>query len=270
MDGPIGQRYGPWAVIAGASDGVGAEFARQAAAAGIHCLLVARRVDALDRLAAELRQSFGVEALCAVIDLALPGATERMLAAAGERQIGLFVFNAGSDTFGTRLLDTPAGDWATLVSRNVSTLLASVHAFATRMVAVGRGGLVLVGSDAAFGGSARLAVYSATKAFALVLGESLWAELAPKGVDVLNLVIGATDTPKLRAVLQKNGIALTGIAMAQPRELVREAFAHLGQGPDWVLGSSEESVNPLTSPAVRRQRVLEISRFLDLFYGKET
>src|SRR5580658_5666444 len=90
-------RYGPWAVIAGASEGLGAEFARQLARAGIHCVLVARRKPVLDRFAAELTREFGVEAIAAPIDLAEAAATERMLAAVGDRPVGLFIFNAGGD-----------------------------------------------------------------------------------------------------------------------------------------------------------------------------
>src|SRR4030088_3038703 len=187
--GSLKARYGPWAVIAGASEGLGAEFARQLAAAGINCILVARRAQVLETFAADLRKLYGIEAIGAAIDLAEPSATERMLAAVGERRIGLFIFNAGGDGHATKYLDKAAEDWAPLVRRNVLTLMESVHAFGKRMVQNGRGGILLVASDAAFGGVWRLGVYSATKAFGLNLAEPLWAKLAPKGVDVLNLVI---------------------------------------------------------------------------------
>jgi short-subunit dehydrogenase len=263
-------RYGPWAVIAGASEGLGAEFARQLAAAGINCVLVARRAHVLDQLAAELRQRYGIEAIGAAIDLAEPTATERMLAAVGERHIGLFIFNAGGDGHATKYLDKGAQDWMPLVRRNVLTLMESVHAFGARMVGTGRGGILLVGSDAAFGGVSRLGVYSATKAFGLNLGESLWAELASKGVDVLNLVIGATDTPTLREVLRQKNIPADSLVLARTGEVVPAALARLGKGPTLVYGFADDDSDTVKSSGSRRQRILDNGKFLSLFFGEDS
>jgi uncharacterized protein len=263
-------RYGPWAVIAGASEGLGAEFARQLAAAGINCVLVARRAHVLDQLAAELRQRYGVEAIGAPIDLAEPTATERMLAAVGERRIGLFIFNAGGDGHATKYLDKGARDWMPLVRRNVLTLMESVHAFGARMVGTGRGGILLVGSDAAFGGVSRLGVYSATKAFGLNLGESLWAELASKGVDVLNLVIGATDTPTLREVLRQKDIPMESLVLARTSEVVPAALARLGKGPTLVYGFADDDSDTVKSSGSRRKRILDNGKFLSLFFGEDS
>jgi short-subunit dehydrogenase len=262
-------RYGPWAVIAGASEGLGAEFARQLARAGIHCLLVARRKPVLDRFAAELTREFGVEAIAAPIDLAEAAATERMLAAVGDRPVGLFIFNAGGDGHATKYLDKAAQQWAPLVRRNVLTLMESVHAFGTRMRSAGRGGILLVASDAAFGGVSRLGVYSATKAFGLNLGESLWAELVSKGVDVLNLVIGATDTPTLRRVLQEKGIPADSLVLARTDEIVSAALARLGKGPTFVYGFEADDPDAVQSSMSRRKRVLANGKFLSLFFGED-
>jgi uncharacterized protein len=263
-------RYGPWAVIAGASEGLGAEFARQLAAAGINCVLVARRAHVLDQLAAELRQRYSVEAIGVPIDLAEPTATERMLAAVGERHIGLFIFNAGGDGHATKYLDKGARDWMPLVRRNVLTLMESVHAFGARMAGTGRGGILLVGSDAAFGGVSRLGVYSATKAFGLNLGESLWAELASKGVDVLNLVIGATDTPTLREVLRQKNIPAESLVLARTSEVVPAALARLGKGPTLVYGFADDDSDTVKSSGSRRKRILDNGKFLSLFFGEDS
>lgn len=263
-------RYGPWAVIAGASEGLGAEFARHLAAAGINCVLVARRAQVLDRLAAELRQEFGIEAIAAPIDLAEPTATERMLAAVGDRPIGLFIFNAGGDGHATKYLDKGAQDWMPLVRRNVLTLMESVHAFGARMVSTKRGGIILVGSDAAFGGVSRLGVYSATKAFGLNLGESLWAELAPKGVDVLNLVIGATDTPTLREVLRQKDIPAESLVLARTDDVVPAALARLGAGPTLIYGFADDDSDTVKSSGSRRKRILDNGKFLSLFFGEDS
>lgn len=263
-------RYGPWAVIAGASEGLGAEFARHLAAAGINCVLVARRAQVLERFAAELRQEYGIDAVGAAIDLAEPSATERMLTAVGDRQIGLFIFNAGGDGHATKYLDKGAQDWMPLVRRNVLTLMESVHAFGARMAGSKRGGIILVGSDAAFGGVSRLGVYSATKAFGLNLGESLWAELAPKGVDVLNLVIGATDTPTLREVLRQKHIPVESLVLARTADVVPAALARLGAGPTLVYGFADDERDTVKSSGSRRQRVLDNGAFLSLFFGQDS
>jgi short-subunit dehydrogenase len=263
-------RYGPWAVIAGASEGLGAEFARHLAAAGIHCLLVARRAPVLEKFAAELEQTYGIDAIGVAVDLAEPSATERMLAAVGDRHIGLFIFNAGGDGHATKYLDKSAADWAPLVRRNVLTLMESVHAFGKRMVGTGRGGILLVGSDAAFGGVSRLGVYSATKAFGLNLGESLWAELASKGVDVLNLIIGATDTPTLRGVLQQKNIPAESLVLARTSEVVPTALARLGKGPTLIYGFADDDSDSVQSSASRRKRVLANGKFLSLFFGEDS
>ena len=263
-------RYGPWAVIAGASEGLGAEFARHLAAAGINCVLVARRAQVLDRLAAELRQEFGIEAIAAPIDLAEPTATERMLAAVGDRPIGLFIFNAGGDGHATKYLDKGAQNWMPLVRRNVLTLMESVHAFGARIVSNKGGGILLVGSDAAFGGVSRLGVYSATKAFGLNLGESLWAELAPKGVDVLNLIIGATDTPTLREVLRQRHIPVESLVLARASEVVPAALARLGAGPTLIYGFADDDSDTVKSSGSRRKRILDSGKFLSLFFGEDS
>jgi short-subunit dehydrogenase len=263
-------RYGPWAVLAGASEGLGAEFARHLAAAGINCVLVARRAQVLERFAAELRQEYGIEVIGAAIDLAEPTATERMLAAVGDRQIGLFIFNAGGDGHATKYLEKVAQDWMPLVRRNVLTLMESVHAFGARMVISRRGGIILVGSDAAFGGVSRLGVYSATKAFGLNLGESLWAELAPKGVDVLNLVIGATDTPTLREVLRQKHIPAESLVLARTGDVVPAALARLGAGPTLVYGFADDDSDTVKSSGSRRQRILDNGKFLSLFFGEDS
>jgi short-subunit dehydrogenase len=110
------------------------------------------------------------------------------------------------------------------------------------MVERGRGGIILVSSGAALVGARRMVAYGASKAFDLVLGEALWAELHDQGVDVLSLVLGVTDTPALRRLLAERGnLASADDATpipgaATPQEVVTEAFENLGAGPTWFVG----------------------------------
>jgi short-subunit dehydrogenase len=263
------ERYGPWVLIAGASEGTGAAFAHHAAEKGAHCVLVARRVDKLEELATELREQYGVEVMTRSIDLSAPGAAAALQDAVAGKEVGLVIFNAGGDSVGGRFLDSSYEAWRTLTARNIDMLTEACHRFAQAFVKRGRGGIILVGSEAALGGTGRLAIYTATKGYALNFGESLWRELKPHGVDVLNLLIGATDTPKLRTVFAKFGLSPDVVALTPAADVARVGLANLGHGPTVVLADAGASDHPLTSARVRRERVEWQTNFLNNFYGPE-
>lgn len=264
-------QYGPWALIAGASQGVGAAFAHHLAAQGIHCVLVARRSAPLETLRDELVSQYGIDVLLVPLDLSENGAAARLEHAIAGRDIGLFVYNAGGDPYITKFLDTPAAGWASLLRMNTQTVMECCHLFGGRMVQRGRGGIVLLGSHAALGGVRKLGVYSATKAFGLNLGESLWAEWSDKGVHVLNLVIGATDTPHMRASLAKLNIpGAADIALSTPQDVVAAAMRQLPHGPTLIYPDDERSaagVKPLG--IVRREHVLHMSATSAMFIGAD-
>ncbi|MDB5885909.1 MAG: family NAD(P)-dependent oxidoreductase [Polaromonas sp.] len=260
-------RYGPWAMVAGASEGTGAEFALQAAAKGLHLILVARRPDKLEELATRIRAEHGVEVVTLPLDLTSPTAAAELQQAAEGRDLGLVVFNAGGDSVGGRFLDSSYAAWKSLTQRNIDLLTEACHGFATAFVKRGRGGLLLVGSEAALGGCGRLAIYTATKAYAMNFGESLWKELKPHGVDVLNLQLGATDTPKLRTVFARFNLSPDTVKLTSSQEAARLGLASLPHGPTLVLCAEEASDNPLISARLRRERVEAQSSFLDNFYG---
>ena len=236
-------KYGPWAVVAGASVGIGAEFCRQVAAEGVNVVLVSRSAEKLESLAAEVRDAHGVETCVAAIDLAAPGADAELFAASDGLPIGLFIYNAGADTINDYFLDVPVEEWHAMVRRNCSVPLLAAHRYGGEMVGRRRGGILLVTSGAAWAGGGRLTTYGGTKAFDLVFAEGLWAELRRDGVDVLSLVVGATDTPSLRASLEKFGVSiddLTGMTdVADPADVAREGLVHLADGPTWQVGVAD-------------------------------
>jgi uncharacterized protein len=262
------KKYGPWAVIAGASEGTGRAFAQQIAAEGVGCILVARRQGPLDELAAELRAAHGVECVTAAVDLAAPDAIEKVKAAAGGREVGLFVSNAGADPNGSRFLDKPVGTWVDLVQRNVVTTLQCCHHFGALMRQRGRGGLILVNSAAGYGGGSYLATYSASKAFDMCFAEGLWAELRPHGVDVLSLVLTTTDTPALRTLLTEKGQPIPGV-IASPEAVAAMGLAQLANGPvqNWGLAEDEAGYAPM-SAAVRRARVVGMDQASKAIFGE--
>ncbi|MEM9291088.1 MAG: SDR family oxidoreductase [Acidobacteriota bacterium] len=204
-------RYGPWAVITGASDGIGREIARSAAARGSNVVLVARRQDRLEALAQELQSTHDVEARVIAVDLTETSGVERVLRETGGLDVGLLAAGAGFGTSGP-FVDVPLEDERTMLELNCGAVLSLTHHFARRFVDRGRGGIVLLSSIVAFQGVPRAAHYAATKAWVQTLAEGLRRELAPSGVDVVasapgpvasgfaeraNMQIGAALKPEL-------------------------------------------------------------------------
>jgi uncharacterized protein len=261
-------RYGPWALILGASEGTGRAFARKIAANGVPCILVARREKPLSELAHEIRAESGIECLTATVDLAAPDAFDRILAAIGRHEVGLFVSNAGADPHGAYFLDRDMSVWLDQIQRNVVTMARCCHHFGGLMRGRRKGGLLLVNSGACYGGSSFMATYSATKAFMLCFAESLWAELRRDGVDVLTLIMSITDTPALRELLARNHLPVP--AMAAAADAVAEmGLARLPHGPVHNWGFEDDAAAfGLLSGADRRKRVLAVEASAAKVFGR--
>jgi short-subunit dehydrogenase len=234
-------------------------------------VLVSRSADKLDALAAELASEHGIDTRVAAIDLAAPGAEADLFAASDGLEVGLFVYNAGADSLNTYFLDVPAEEWHGMLRRNCSVPLLASHRYGAEMVARKRGGILLVTSGAAWAGGGRLTTYGGTKAFDLVFGEGLWAELRRDGVDVLSLVVGATDTPALRASLEKFGVTVDDLSkmsdIADPADVAREGLTHLPEGPTWQVGVKDGAGPSLLGALPRRQAVELITQGHDTLFG---
>ena len=195
-------KYGPWAVIAGASEGTGETFARQLAAMGINLVLVSRRQAALEALGEALAAEFGIAWRAVAQDLSEDGAGLRIVAAAAGLDVGLYISNAGVGGFGNFFEDDTAAAHR-LVRMNISTLIDAANAFGKGFLARGRdgngrGGLVIMASGAGIGGQPNLALYSGTKAFEVNFAEALWAEYHDRGIDVIAIAAPMMNTPTLR------------------------------------------------------------------------
>jgi len=186
-------RYGEWALITGASSGIGAALARQIAADGMNVALSARRQDRLESLATEIERDFNVSTRVVAADLSDRAGTESLIAAVSDLEIALLVNNAGLGYAGRfDLLD--ADRLRGLVAVNCEAPVLLTHAFVQGMRERGRGGVIFTGSVAGRQPLPLHAVYSATKAFDGFLGEALWAELRASNIDVLVLEPGSTET----------------------------------------------------------------------------
>jgi short-subunit dehydrogenase len=258
MSADFTAKYGRWAVIAGGSDGIGLAFAHALAARGENLVIVARRDNLLEAAARELHERHGVEVRSVTLDLSRPDALAQLEQATRELEVGTFIYNAGGDTRSLPFLDKPLEEHLELVQRNCQSVLEAAYRFGRPMLARGRGAMVLVTSGAAWAGGATLSSYAASKAFDLMLAESLWAEWHPLGVDVLALVLGATDTPSLRRSFAAQGKSLG--SLADPVQVVEQALAHLADGPTWIYGSAAPSGGSPFGAMARRDAVLAMSR----------
>ena len=232
-------RYGPWAVVLGGSEGVGASFAHQLAADGFNLVLVARKPEALEATATQVRET-GVEVRTVSLDLAAASSVAALIEATADLEVGLLICNAGANSYGRRFLDGELAGFHGVIDLNVTTPLALTHHFGRLMRERGRGGIVFVGSLAGYLGSARESIYGAAKAFGRIFAEGLWLELREDGVDVLELVLGVTRTPAMeRAGLNFD---LPGLNVGEPDDVAREGLAHLADGPVWIAGGNDKIV----------------------------
>lgn len=224
-------RYGAYAVVAGASEGLGAAFAHAIAARGVSLVLLARRASALEAVASDVKKAHDVDVRTVPCDLADASFTEALAAATRDVEIGLGVYNAAY-SFIAPLLERPLEDALRVIDVNCRGPLRFVHALAPAMVARKRGGLVLMASLAGFQGGPRLATYAASKAFNIVLGESLWAELKPHGVDVLVACAGAIRTPNYLRTTPKEAPGTLDAT-----EVATRTLDSLRSGPTFIPGA---------------------------------
>ena len=202
-------RYGPWALIAGASMGIGRAFSHEAARRGLNVVMLARGEELLRQTAAEVSEEHGVETRPVVADLADPAIGTVLGAATDDLEIGLFVYNAAIAMHG-RFLDVPLDDQLASVAVNCATPVILCNLFGRPMVARGRGGIVMVSSNGGIAGAINFGTYNAGKAFEWILAETLWAELGERGVDVTTIMVGPTSSPNYQAFQDTLDPALTG------------------------------------------------------------
>jgi short-subunit dehydrogenase len=227
------EKYGPWAVIAGASDGTGEGFARELAAMGLNLVLVSRRREKLEALGEELAAAHGIEYRVHVQDLMDEDAGKAMLAATSDLDVGLYVSNAGAgvDASGTAFLDSPVERWHRLANMNVRTVMDTCHGFGLRMRERGSGGLLIMCSMSALLGIPYIATYASTKSFEAVFCEALWGELRSHNIDVLAVLAPAMDTPNFRSTTEGTGFLISPDMCFAPEQVVRDALGWLPHGP---------------------------------------
>jgi uncharacterized protein len=216
------ETYGPYAIVTGASEGIGQAFARDASKRGLNLVLIARRQDLLEALAAELKAAHGISAIALPLDLSKPDSTAEIERAIADLDIGLFVAAAGFGTSGP-FLDVAAADELGMIDVNCRAVVAQTHLIARRLQSRGRGGVVLFSSIVAFQGVPGSANYAATKAFIQTFAEGLRVELKPHGVDVIACAPGPVESGFAARAGLKMGAA------AKPADVAVQTLDALGK-----------------------------------------
>jgi short-subunit dehydrogenase len=277
----LGERYGSWAVVAGASTGLGAAFANEIASRGVNVVLLARRPELLEETAAEIRERHGVSVRPVTVDLADPELWSTVSAAIDDLEVGMFVYNAMLDPTG-RFLDVPLDRHLQALAVNCAAPTILTHELGRRMAERGRGSIVLVSSTAALQGIKVFASYGAGKAYGLILAEGLWDELRERGVDVLAYVVGATATPhylemqaaasgpgpteeQIREVEQAGSQAV--MAPRTPGQVAAALFPFLDQGPRQYSHPDDEARARQDATRSRREVVETMGKMTSLVWG---
>ena len=226
------EKYGPWALIVGGSEGIGAAFARKLAGQGFNIALVARKREPLEELASELR-STGVEVRTLSADLGRTDVLDKVRTITDDIAVGYLIYVAGANSVRGNIVDLDPEVYRAVIAVNVLAPVEFTRHYGSRMKGRGRGGIILAGSLSNFIGSATLGPYTASKAFSRIFTEALWAECKPMGIDVLHMVVGFTATP----AMERLGL---DVSTAQsPAEVAQEALDNMRNGPLLILGGKK-------------------------------
>ena len=223
-------QYGPYALVAGGSDGLGFAFAEALAGRGLNLVLIAREKDRLLERAGRLKDQYGVDIISFVADLSDYENIKKLISGL-HVSIGLLVYNAAFAPIG--LFENISEEHLALTAAvNTRTPLLLAKLLSAAMIKNGRGGIILMSSLAGGQGSPKLAAYAASKSYNAVLAEGLWKELKPHGVDVIACIAGAILTPGY----QQAGQGKAAPGTLHPSRIAEQTLKALGKGPIVIPG----------------------------------
>jgi len=246
------EKYGPWALVAGASEGLGAAFAEDLAKRGLNLMLIARRREKLELLAIKLRKKYSVEINIYSVDLSDYQETKKVIYNA-DLNIGLLIYNAAYAPI-SYFENLAEEDLSKIVDVNIKTPLMLSKLLSAKMIEKGRGGIVLMSSLAGTQGSPKIATYAASKAFNMILSEGLWHELKKYGIDVLASCAGAVRTPGYKNAQDEKDAPGTMDAEAVASNTINA----LGKGPITVPGLTNKMVRFLMGRILPRKLAISI------------
>jgi uncharacterized protein len=250
------KKYGKRALIAGASEGIGAAFAHHLAAEGMDLVLIARRKEPLEAFAASLRSTYPVEVICMSCDLAQINAAQQIKDELNGLEINVLVYNAALSYIGHFEKNSLENNMQ-IAQANMITPMLMAQLFGDEMLKNGRGAFIMMASLAGFQGSGFLSTYAATKAFDRVLAEGLWYEWKGRGVDVIACCAGATATPNfLNTKPEKSSFFAPRVQL--PEEVVKECMQKLGKTPSFVTGNGNKFATFIMQKLMPRKMAINI------------
>jgi len=249
-------KYGSLALVAGASEGIGAAYAEYLAKEGIDLILVARRKEPLEQFAAMLKEKYQINADYICCDLASTNAAQELHSALQGKEINLLVYNAALSYIGP-FEKNSIEHHNQIAQANMLTPLNLLQLFGSEMLNKGKGAIILMASLAGFQGSGFLSVYAASKAFDRVLAESLWYEWKDKGVDVIACCAGATATPNFIDTKPEK-TSFFAPRVQEPVEVVEECFKHLGKRPSFITGTGNKVASFIMQKLMPRKMAIMI------------
>lgn len=248
------RQYGGWAVVAGGAQGIGEAYTRYVAARGLNVVVLDISAPALAGISTQLSNEFGVECLAVEVDLASDNMLDIIVAAVGDREVGLLIYNAGLADVGPFFKQETGLDFELRkIAINVTGPLKLSYHFGKRMLARERGGIVLMSSGAGLQGSPYYANYSATKAYDIALAEALWGEFAPYNVDVLAVAAGmtlSTAAAGFEHIADRSQFQTT-------TELVAEAMVALGAGKPTLIAGKLNRANAEQMLQIPKEQLIQ-------------
>lgn len=250
------QKYGNTALVAGASEGIGAAFASRLAAEGMDLVLIARRPEPLRQLADLLENKYKVEIMCLQCDLGNIYAATQLQEELNGREISLLIYNAAESYIGP-FFKNSLENHSRATQVNMITPLNMIYLFGEKMLTKGKGAIILMTSLAGFQGSGNISVYAATKAFNRVLGESLWYEWNNSGVDVITCCAGSTATPGFNNTHPEKA-SFFAPRVLTPEEVVDECLKKLGKQPSYITGRGNRIASYFMQKILPRKMAINI------------
>ena len=257
---PFTKNYGPWALVTGASAGIGEEFARQLARRGMNLVLVARRENKLKTLATQLQQQCEIDVRVAAADLSQPDFMDSIRQITANLEVGLLVNNAGLYFIGD-FLDQPLETQLAVLNVNTRAPLLLTHEFGQRMRQRQRGGIIMVSSTVSGTGAPFNANYAATKSYDLALGEGLQYELRKAGVDVQVLMPGGTRTEGADRMMQ-DAPSYMDMMMMDVAPVVTESLNKLGRKTNVIPGFMNRIMTMMASRLMPRSAAVRMWAFM--------
>lgn len=260
------EKYGPWAIVAGAAEGLGEAYSEALARRGVNIFMVDNQAVPLENLSDRLQKEYEIQTRQLIIDLADDDASEQIMGLTQELDVSLLVYNAAYSLI-KPFVDHTEEELETFIKVNSSMQIQLVHAFSKRLIDQNhRGGLLLMSSLAGLIGMQLVAPYAATKAFTWNLAEALHHELKPHHIDVMACVAGATSTPAYLKTNPKYGLLKP--AVMKPEVVAESALDSLGKKTLFIPGFSNRlNYFILTRLLPRKMAATIANKTMEKMYG---